>query len=107
MSYIYLILAIVLEVSGTTCMKLSEGFSKIFPSLLIFIFYGFSLGSLNLALKSIDVSIAYAVWSAVGTALIATIGILWFRESVSVLKVFSLCLVIVGVIGLHLSGGTH
>lgn len=107
MQWIYLIFAIVLEVSGTTCMKLSQGFTKVTPSLLMFIFYGLSLGSLTLALKSIDVSIAYAVWSAVGTALIATIGILWFREPVSALKVFSLCLVIAGVIGLHLSGGTH
>src|SRR3989338_1998353 len=69
----WLLLAIVLEVCGTTSMKLSEGFAKLLPSILIFVFYGLSFASLTIALKSIDVSIAYAVWSGVGTALIAAI----------------------------------
>lgn len=107
MSWVYLLLAIVLEVSGTTCMKVSEGFTKLLPSLLIFIFYGSSLAFLTLTLKKIEVSIAYAVWSALGTALIATIGILWFKESINLLKVISLLAIIAGVVGLHLSQAGH
>jgi small multidrug resistance pump len=107
MSWLYLILAIVLEVSGTTCMKLSYGFTKLLPSILMFILYGFSLGALTLALKKIDVGMAYAVWSGLGTALIATVGILWFKEAISAVKIISLGLIIIGVIGLHLGGGIH
>ncbi len=105
MSWIYLILAIVLEVSGTTCMKVSHGFTRMLPSVLMFIFYGLSIASLTMALKRIEVSVAYAVWSAVGTALIASIGILWFRETLNLMKVASLALIILGVVGLHLSQG--
>ena len=107
MMWLYLVLAIVLEVSGTTCMKLSEGFTRLVPSILLFVFYSLSFGALTLALKRIDVSIAYAVWSGVGTALIATIGVLWFREPVTALKLISLGLIIIGVVGLNLSGGAH
>ncbi len=107
MSWFYLVLAIVLEVSGTTCMKLSQGFTRILPSVSMFLFYGLSLSALTLALKSIDVSLAYAVWSGLGTALIVTVGVLWLREPLNALKIVSLTLIIIGVIGLNLSGGVH
>jgi small multidrug resistance pump len=107
MTWLYLALAIVLEISGTTCMKLSEGFTRIVPSILLFVFYILSFGMLTLALKKIDVSVAYAIWSGVGTALIATIGVLWFKEPATAIKLVSLGLIILGVVGLNLSGGTH
>ena len=107
MTWTYLALAILLEVAGTTCMKLSDGFTKMVPSILLFVFYTLSFGMLTLALKRIDVSIAYAVWSGVGTALIATVGVLWFREPMTALKLISLGLIIIGVVGLNLGGGTH
>ena len=107
MTWLYLALAILLEVSGTTCMKLSQGFTRLVPSILLFVFYTLSMGMLTLALKKIDVSVAYAVWSGVGTALIATIGVLWFKEPVTALKLISLGLIIIGVVGLNLSGGAH
>ena len=107
MHWIYLVLAILLEVSGTTCMKLSAGFTKALPSILMFVLYGASFSVLTLALKKIDVSLAYAVWSGMGTALIATIGVLWFKEPLTALKMASLALIIAGVIGLNLSGGAH
>lgn len=104
MNYYYLLLlAIVFEVCGTTCMKLSEGFSRLLPSVLIFVFYAVSFFFFTLALKGIDVSIAYAIWAGVGTGLITMIGILWFREPSTALKVVSIALVVAGVIGLHLS----
>jgi small multidrug resistance pump len=107
MSWFYLVLAIVLEVSGTTSMKLSQGFTRMLPSVLMFLFYGLSLSALTLALKRIDVSLAYAVWSGLGTALIASVGVLWLKEPLNTLKVVSLMLIIIGVIGLNLSGGVH
>ncbi len=102
--WLYLATAIVLEVLGTTSMKLSAGFSKTIPSILMFIFYLASLAVMTLALKKIDVSVAYAVWAGLGTALIATIGIIYFNESAPLLKIISLVLIIAGVVGLHLSG---
>ena len=101
--YILLLLAIVFEVCGTTCMKLSEGFSKLLPSILIFVFYAFSFFFFTLALKGIDVSIAYAVWAGIGISLITLIGIFSFKEPVNSLKVISLFFVVAGIIGLHLS----
>lgn len=106
-SWLYLIGAIVLEVAGTTCMKLSEGFAKLVPSILIFVFYALSFTALTIALKTIDVSVVYAIWSGIGTALIATIGILYFKESVTILKFASIGLIIIGVVGLNLSGMKH
>jgi small multidrug resistance pump len=103
MHWLYLLLAITMEVSGTTCMKLSEGFTKPLPSLFIFIFYALSFTFLTLTLKVLPVGLTYAVWSALGTALITTIGVLWFGEGINTLKVISLLLIILGVAGLHFS----
>jgi small multidrug resistance pump len=104
MNYFYLLLlAIVFEVCGTTSMKLSQGFSKLLPSILIFVFYAISFSLFTLALKKIDVSIAYAIWAGLGTALVTVIGIFWFKEPVNTLKMISLVIVVAGVIGLNLS----
>jgi small multidrug resistance pump len=102
-NYYLLLLAIAFEVCGTTCMKLSQGFSKLLPSVLIFVFYALSFFFLTLALKGIDVSISYAIWAGLGTALITVIGIFWFKEPVNALKMVSLIVVVAGVIGLNLS----
>jgi small multidrug resistance pump len=103
MSWLYLIVAILLEVCGTTCMKLSEGFTRLWPSVFLFVFYSLSFTAMTLAIKQIEVSVAYAIWSGLGISLIALIGIFWFRESVSVFKVVSLALIVIGIVCLRLS----
>ena len=103
-SWLYLTGAILLEVAGTSCMKLSQGFTKLIPSILIFVFYGLSFVGLTIALKKIDVSIAYAVWAGIGTALIAGIGMFYFKEPLTLVKVISILLIIAGVVGLNLGG---
>lgn len=105
MAWLYLFLAIILEIAGTTSMKLSEGFSRLLPSILLFVFYALSFVAVTYALKEIDVSVAYAVWSGLGTALITVIGILWFDEPVTAAKLISIGLIIIGVVGLNLNGG--
>ncbi len=102
--YFYLTLAIITEVVGTTCMKLSNGFANLWPSVGMVVFYTVSFGLLTLTLKKLDVGLAYAVWSGLGTALIAFVGILYFKEPATVLKLGSIGLIVLGVIGLHLSG---
>jgi len=102
-AWLSLILAISFEVAGTTMMKLSDGFSKVGPSIAMFIFYILSLSALTFALKKFDVSVAYAIWSGLGTALITIIGFIIFKEAVTVTKIVSILLIIIGVVGLHLS----
>lgn len=104
MSWVYLFLAIISEVSGTTFVKLSHGFTRLIPSLLIFVFYGISLAAFSVALKKIDISVAYVVWSGLGTALIVSIGALLFKEPFTAMKLFYIALIMVGVIGLNMSG---
>jgi len=104
MSWVLLFLAIVLEVTGTTCMKLSAGFSKLVPSILVFVCYGLSFTAFIYLLKWINLSFAYAIWAGLGVLLIGAIGILYFKEPVSVLKVVSMLLISVGVVTFFLSG---
>lgn len=103
MGWFYLTLAIMLEVAGTTCMKLSEGFTQLVPSVLIFVFYGLSFTAFPFALKTVDLSIAYAIWAGVGLALITAVGILYFKEPMTVLKMVSMAFVLFGVVGLGYS----
>ena len=103
-AWIFLILAIALEVAGTTAMKFSDGFSKLLPSVLIFVCYALSFVALTFALKKFEMGIAYAIWAGLGTVLITVIGIMYFEESSNLLKFFSILLIMIGVIGLHLSG---
>jgi len=107
MHWVYLILAIALEVTGTTLMKMSNGLTKLLPTLGMLITYTSCFAIFALALKKIPVSVAYAIWSGVGTALIAIIGLLVFKENFNLLKVVSICLIIAGVVGLNLSGTAH
>ena len=103
MPWILLFVAILLEVAGITSMKLSRGFSEPLPSLAVPIFCVCSAVAVILALKKLDLSVTYAIWSGVGTALAAAIGIAYFREPVTVFRMASLALVIIGVIGLSLA----
>jgi len=99
----YLALAIVLEITGTTFMKLSYGFTKLLPSALMMVFYLLSFSALTMALRQVPLSTAYAVWSGVGTALIAVIGFVFFKETATLMKIVSIGLIITGVVGLRLA----
>jgi len=101
--WLYLIMAIIFGVLGTTALKLSHGLRKWKPSLCLLIFYLISFIALTLAIKGIDVSIVYAIWSGVGTILVAIIGVVIFDESVSLRKILSLFLIVIGVLGIHLT----
>lgn len=100
LTWVYMTLAIFMEVAGTTAMKLSVGFTRFAPSICIFVFYTLSLGFLTLSLKRLEIGFAYAIWSALGTLLIFMIGIVFFQEPITILKAISLICIIVGVLGL-------
>jgi small multidrug resistance pump len=101
--WILLFAAILLEVAGITSMKLSRGFTEPVPSLAVPIFYVCSAAAVILALKRLDLSVTYAIWSGVGTALAAMIGIAYFREPLTLFKMASLAFVVISVIGLSLA----
>jgi len=105
--WFFLISAILLEVAGTTAMKFSEGFTKVVPSVLMAVLFLSSLAMLTLALKKFEIGMAYAIWSGLGTALIAILGIYLFNETANMMKFLSILLIIVGVVGLNLSGAKH
>jgi small multidrug resistance pump len=107
MGWIYLGVAILFEVAGTTSMKFSEGFTRLTPSVLLFVCYGLAFVALTFAIRTVDLGVAYAVWSGVGTALIALIAFLFFAETITPLKLVSLLMIIAGVVGLHLGAGAH
>jgi small multidrug resistance pump len=103
MSYFFLALGILFEVLGTVCMKFADGFSRLVPSILVFIFYSASLVSLIFVLKKLPVSVAYAIWAGCGTALIAGIGMFWLKEPFTIVKLVSIIFIVAGIIGLELS----
>ena len=107
MSFLFLAFAICFEVLGTTCLKLSEGLTKLTPSVGILVFYSIGFVFLALALKRMEVSVVYAIWSGAGTAIIALIGVSVFDETFTPLKGVSLLLIVVGVIGLNAGGVSH
>lgn len=95
--------AIVLEVAGTTCMRLSEGLSRLAPSVLIFVFYGASFVLNTMVVRVLGMSLTYAVWSGAGTVLTGMIGMWYFKEPATALKLASAGLIVLGVFGMHAS----
>jgi multidrug transporter EmrE-like cation transporter len=96
--------AIVTEVAGTVALRYSEGFTRPLPSAFVVLGYGISFWLLALVLRELSVGTTYAVWSAAGTALIAVVGVFAFGEPATALKLASLALIIIGVVGLNLAG---
>jgi small multidrug resistance pump len=96
--------AIVSEVAATVALRYSEGFTRAAPVALVIAGYGVSFWLLALVLRELSIGTTYAVWSAAGTALIAVIGVFAFGEPATALKLASLALIIIGVVGLNMAG---
>lgn len=103
MNWLFLAAAIVFEVCGTTNMKLSEGLTRMLPTLLIVVCYAASFALLTLALRGISLGLAYAIWAGLGTALTVAVGVIFFKEPMSLAKLISVAFIIVGVVGLKFS----
>ncbi|MDZ7830378.1 MAG: multidrug efflux SMR transporter [Desulfobacterales bacterium] len=101
MQWIFLSIAIVSEVIGTSFLKASEGLTRLAPSVVVIVSYAAALYFLSLTLKTMPVGIAYAVWAGVGIALIALIGWLVFGQSLDAAAVLGICLIIAGIVLLN------
>ncbi|MFM9611293.1 ligand-binding protein SH3 [Streptomyces sp. V2] len=106
MGYLMLAGAILAEVIATSAMKYSDGFSKLWPSLLTGLGYVVSFALLAQTLRSVSIGTAYAIWAGVGTATIAVIGVVLFGDGVGVAKIAGILLIVAGVVVLNL-GGAH
>lgn len=98
-----LLLAIISEVIGSTALKASQGFTRLLPSLVVVLGYGLAFYFLSLTLKTIPLNTAYAVWSGLGTALIAALGWLVLKEPMNGTIALGIVLIIVGVVVLNLA----
>jgi small multidrug resistance pump len=103
-NWLVLFFAIVFEVAGTLTLKFTEGMTRLWPTVLMFAFYLVSLFGLSVAVSKIPVGTAYAVWSGVGTLMVAVLGVFWLKEEVTVLRSASMLLIVIGVAGLYLTG---
>ncbi len=106
-AYLLLAFAIAAEVTATVSLKVSEGFSKLGPSILVVAGYAFAFVALAYVLKAgVPVSVAYAIWAAAGVALVAAVGIVFFKEPVNLAVIAGLVLVIGGVVLIE-AGSAH
>ncbi|KZK16070.1 DMT family transporter [Meiothermus taiwanensis] len=105
--WLLLMVAIVSEVIGSTALKASQGFSKLLPSLVVVLGYGLAFYFLSLSLKTIPLNIAYAIWSGLGTALIALLGWWVLKEPMNGAIALGILLIIAGVVVLNLASRLH
>jgi quaternary ammonium compound-resistance protein SugE len=107
MAWFLVVVAGLLETGFAVMLKESNGFTRIVPTVLFAVFALGSFGLLTIALKSLEVGPAYAVWTGIGAGGTVIVGMVWLNESVTTLKLISVALVLIGVVGLQLSGGAH
>lgn len=101
-SWLYLLVAILLEAAATTCMKLSQGLTILYPSILAFVLYAICISLLPWAFKEIELTIAYGIWAGLGAVLVTGVGIFWLHEPATLVKLIGIGLIIVGSFGLKL-----
>jgi small multidrug resistance pump len=106
MQYLFLAIAIISEVTATSALKASNGFTRLVPSILVLVGYGSALYFLSLTLRTIPVGVAYAIWSGAGVSLITVIAWVVFRQRLDAAAIIGLSLIASGVIVLFLFSKT-
>lgn len=107
MSYLYLMIAIGVEIIATSSLKASDGFTNWFFTTISLIGYGISFYCLSMALREIPVGIAYAVWSGIGTVGICLLAWLIYKQNLSFISIIGILFIIVGVIIVNLGDAGH
>ena len=105
-NYLYLLVAIVFEVLATTALKETQGFTRVAPSLVVVVGYGFAFYFLALVLRTMPVGVVYALWSGVGILLVTAIGWLWFRQALDIPALTGMALILTGVVVINLFSRT-
>ncbi|MCS7272901.1 MAG: multidrug efflux SMR transporter [Fimbriimonadales bacterium] len=102
MAWVYLVIAGLMEIVWATALKLSEGFTRLLPTVIALATAWASFWFLSLSARSIPIGTAYAVWVGIGAVGVALVGMVWFKESRDFWRLFFIGLIIVGVVGLKL-----
>lgn len=105
MAWIYLLFAGAFEVVWSSTMKQSEGFTKLTPSIVTAVTMAISLWLLALAMRTLPLGTAYAIWTGIGAVGAFIVGIVAFGEAATLFRVASVSLIVAGLIGLKLSSG--
>lgn len=100
--YLFLTLAIISEVIATTSLKFSEGFTRLWPSLIVIIGYGSAFYFLSITLKVIPIGVVYAIWSGIGIVLISLSGLLIFHQRLDLPAILGMLLIVIGVVVIKL-----
>ena len=103
-NWLYLSLAIVFEIVGTTANKLSDGMTRKGPTAVVAVCYVACFFLFSRAVRTIELGTAYAIWCGIGMAALAVIGVTAFGDTITPRKVVSLLLIIAGAVGLSLGG---
>lgn len=101
MIYIYLLIAIIAEVIATICLKESDGFSRPLPTMGIFLGYGIALFLLTIIVKTLPLSITYALWSGIGLTVVLIIGVFYYKEALNLPTLIGIILIAIGVTTIH------
>ena len=107
MAYLFLAISIAGELIGTSMLKASEGFTRLYPTIFTFIAFGISFFFISLALKSLPLNMTYAIWSGVGAVATALISVLIWKEKMNTGSVVGIALIVIGVVVLNLFGAGH
>jgi small multidrug resistance pump len=106
MGYLYLAIAIVSEVIGTSALKATDGFTKLIPSTIVVVGYGAAFYFLSLVLKSIPVGVAYAIWAGLGIVLVALVAAVIFKQVPDVPAIIGMVLIVSGVVVINVFSKT-
>jgi small multidrug resistance pump len=106
MGYLYLAIAIIAEVIGTSALKASEGFTQLVPSTIVIVGYGTAFYFLSLVLKTIPVGVAYAIWAGIGIVLIAIVSAILFKQIPDLPAIIGMVLIVTGVAVINLFSST-
>ena len=102
MTYLYLSIAIVAEVIATSFLKSCEGFTRLWPSIVVLVGYALAFYFLSLTLRSLSVGIVYAIWSGAGIVLVSIIAWIFFGQKLDVPAIIGIALIIAGVAVINL-----
>ena len=107
MHYLYLFISIATEIIGTSFLKTSEGFTKLWPTLGTLLSFGICFYFLSLTIKFLPLNITYATWAGLGLVLTTIISVIVFKENVNLISIISICLIVIGVVLLNVFGESH
>ena len=107
MHYLYLFISIATEIIGTSFLKTSEGFTKLWPTLGTLLSFGICFYFLSLTIKFLPLNITYTTWAGLGLVLTTIISVIVFKENVNLISIISIGLIVIGVVLLNVFGESH